>query len=164
MTARVRLFLRRLRARLQRRVLHGWFLVSRPMTLGVRAVVYDRDRNAVMLIRHTYVSGWHLPGGGVEPGETMAASLLRELSEEANIEALQPPALRSIHFNRSSSRRDHVALYLVEAFRSTGPKRADREIAAAEFFPLDALPRGTTPATRRRLAEVLGSEPPLAEW
>ena len=65
-----------------------------------------------------------------------------------------PAELRSVHFNRQSSRRDHVLFYLVSDFRVIAPKMPDREIAEAGFFPLDRLPDNTTPATRRRLAEV----------
>ena len=56
--------------RLLRRTFHTYWRFSRGMTLGVRAAVIDRD-DRVFLIRHTYVPGWQLPGGGVEPGETM---------------------------------------------------------------------------------------------
>ena len=69
--------------------------------------------------------------------------------EEGNIACDGPPVLRSLHFNRQASRRDHVALYLIEQFSQTAPKLPDREIAEAGFFPLDALPDETTPATRR---------------
>ena len=48
------------------------------MTLGVRGLVIDAD-NRIMLVRHTYVPGFYLPGGGVEAGETMAGSLVREM-------------------------------------------------------------------------------------
>jgi ADP-ribose pyrophosphatase YjhB (NUDIX family) len=142
--------------RLRAKLFHTLFVLKRPMTLGVRGLVHDRERNSIFLIRHTYVPGWQLPGGGVEKGETMGEALARELQEEGNITISAPPALQSIHFNRTSSPRDHVGLYLVEAFHQTEPKRPDHEIAEAGFFPLDTLPDATTPATRRRLAEVFG--------
>ena len=62
------------------------------MTLGVRGLVIDKDQR-ILLITRTYVPGWQLPGGGVEPGETMAEALARELVEEGNIEILEPPVL-----------------------------------------------------------------------
>lgn len=146
------------------RLYHLYFLLRRPMTLGVRGLVHDRRSNAVFLIRHTYVPGWQLPGGGVEVDETMAEALGRELVEEGNIRALAPPALRSLHYNRRSSRRDHVAFYVIETFEQTAPKLPDHEIAEAGFFQLDALPEQTTPATLRRIGEVFGGVPPSPYW
>lgn len=146
------------------RLMHVWFLLSRPMTLGVRAVVYDADRDAVLLVRHTYVSGFHLPGGGVEPGETMEDALERELREEGRVVPEERPKLVSIHLNRQACRRDHVAVYLVTRFRSLGPVTANREIAEAGFYPLDALPPETTAGTRRRLAEIFDRQEPAATW
>ena len=149
---------------LRARLFHLYFLLMRPMTLGVRGVVYDRPQNAVFLIRHTYVPGWQFPGGGVETGESALTALRRELEEEGNIVIDSPPTLCSLHHNRHASRRDHVAVYLVEAFHQTAPKLPDREVAASGFFPLDRLPDLTTPATRRRLAEIFGGEAPSPDW
>lgn len=151
-------------SRLRGRLFHFYFRLKRPMTFGVRGLVYDADQTSVFLIRHTYVPGWQLPGGGVEVGETAIEALQRELFEEGNIEIAGSPVLKSIHFNRQASRRDHVALYLVESYRQTAPKLPDREIAEGGFFPLDRLPDMTTPATRRRIAEVFGGAPASPDW
>ena len=64
--------------------------------------------------------------------------------------------LHGVYFNPIYSRRDQVALYVVREFRQTGQPVPDREIVAHGFFPLGALPEGTTASTRARLAEVLG--------
>ena len=115
-------------------------------------------------MRHTYVDGWHLPGGGVEPGETMLAALTRELAEEGNIEMTGPAELRSIHFNRRTSRRDHVALYLVGSFRQTDEPVPNAEIAEARFFALDGLPAGISPSSARRIDELIEGGEPSPEW
>lgn len=143
--------------------LHTYWRFSRGMTLGVRGVVLDED-NRVFLIRHTYVPGWHLPGGGVETGETALEALERELHEEACIAMDEPPALAGVFFNRKISRRDHVLVYVIRRFTVLEVKRPDREIAEAGFFPLDRLPEGTTVATRNRLAEILQGQKPSQNW
>lgn len=154
---------RTLAQRLLTRLLHVYFRFARGMTFGVRGVVLN-DRGEVFLIRHTYVPGWHFPGGGVEVGETAELSLERELSEEAGIAPTERPVLHGLFFNRRISRRDHVAVYVLRRFRVERVKQPDREIAEAGFFPLDRLPNGTTPATRRRLAEIISGQPPAIEW
>lgn len=145
------------------RALHAWFLVSRGLTLGVRGAVFD-EAGRVLLIRHTYVRGWHLPGGGVEVGETALEALTRELREEGNVELTGSPDFRGISFNTSASRRDHVLVYEVRSFRLLGSKVPDREIAEAAFFPLDALPEGTTVSTRARLTELMAGDPIADRW
>lgn len=127
--------------------------VTRPMTLGVRGLVVDQS-NRVLLVRHTYVSGYYLPGGGVETGETLEQALERELAEEGNIVLEGPATLHGVYLNRRVSRRDHVALFVVREFRQREPRAPDREIAEANFFALNELPTDATRATRARLAEI----------
>jgi ADP-ribose pyrophosphatase YjhB (NUDIX family) len=146
-----------------RRVLHFYWRFSRGLTLGVRAVVFDGS-GMVFLIVHSYVPGWHLPGGGVEIGETAAEALGRELREEGNIELVEPPTLFGVYFNRRISRRDHVALYVVRAFRQDALPKPNHEIVAHGFFATDALPPETTRATRERIAEVMNGRPPAELW
>lgn len=139
---------------LARRLFHLGALALRGMTLGVRGAAFDAE-GRVCLVRHTYVAGWHLPGGGVEIGESAAHAMLREFREEAEI-AVAPEALRlrGLYRNLAGARRDHVALYVADAATRLREKVPDREIAACAFFPLDALPEGTTRGTAARLREI----------
>lgn len=133
------------------------------MTLGVRAMVLDGE-GRVFLVRHTYIPGWHLPGGGVEAGQNTREALAMELSEEAHIVLTSEPVLFGIYQNLHAAPRDHVLLYVVREFVQQRERLPDREIAEARFFALDALPDATTAATRRRLDEVLGGQTPPAHW
>lgn len=146
-----------------RRVMHFYWRFARGLTLGVRGMVFDAQ-GRVFLVEHSYVAGWHLPGGGVEPGETLLAALARELAEEGNIELIGEPALHGIYFNRRISRRDHVALYVVRSFRQSAPPQPNSEIVAHGFFAPMALPVGTTAATRARISEVLEGRPAAEIW
>lgn len=148
---------------LLRRIFHLYWRVSRGMTLGVRGVVLDAE-GRVFLIHHTYVSGWQLPGGGVEAGETFIEALRRELMEEGRIEVLDEPDLHGLFFNNHVSRRDHVAIYVVRTFRQDRMPAPNREISACGFFAVDALPADTTEGTRRRIAEVVRGEPAITTW
>ncbi len=136
-----------------RRVLHFYFRFARGATLGAFGLVIDGQRR-VFLIQHSYVSGWHLPGGGVETGETLRTALARELFEEGNIKLTAEPVLHGMFFNNRISRRDHVALFVVRDFVQETWPVPDREIIAHGFFPIDALPEDTGRAARVRIAEV----------
>jgi ADP-ribose pyrophosphatase YjhB (NUDIX family) len=146
-----------------RRVLHLYWRFARGMTLGVRAVVLDGG-NRVFLVKHSYVSGWHLPGGGVEVGETFRDALRRELAEEGRIELLGEPVLHGLFFNSQVSRRDHVAVYLVRQFRQDRLPESNREIVACGFFETNALPAETNEGTRLRILEILEGKAPIATW
>lgn len=145
--------LRRALEPLIRWLLHFYWRFSRAATLGARAMVID-ETGRIFLIKHSYVNGWHLPGGGVETGETFLGALARELAEEGNIVMTAPPALHGIFFNKRASRRDHVALFIVREFRQDAPPVPGYEVIAHGFFAPDKLPDDTTRATCARIAEV----------
>ena len=114
-----------------RQVLHAYWRFARGLTLGARALVVD-DQRRVFLVQHSYVRGWHLPGGGVEPNETMIDALIRELAEEGNIEPTAPPKLHGVFFNRRVSRRDHVVVFVLRDFRQTAEPVVKTEVAAPQ--------------------------------
>ena len=143
------------------RLMHVYWRFSRPLSGGVRGMVIEDD--AILLVRHTYVGGWHMPGGGVEIGETFEGALEKELREEAAVRLTARAELFGLYLNRAMNRRDHVALYVCHG-HERGEFRPNREIAEARFHPLDALPGGTTEATRRRIAEVREGRAPDIHW
>jgi 8-oxo-dGTP pyrophosphatase MutT (NUDIX family) len=145
------------------RLMHVYWRFARGLTMGVRAVVIDGN-GCIFLVKHSYTDGWHLPGGGVEAGETLLAALSRELAEEGNIELVTPPALHGVYYHPKYSNRDHIALFVVRGFRQPSKPAPNREIIAHGFFPLDALPTDTTSGTRARLAEVLDGALVSPNW
>ena len=158
--------LQHLRKRLEpqlRRAFHLYWRIARGMTLGVRGVVLDGD-GKVFLVRHSYVAGWHLPGGGVEVGETFLEALRRELVEEGRIELTGEPVLHGLFFNGHVSRRDHVAVYVIRQFRQDRLPKPNHEIVECGFYAAGALPAETTRGTRLRIAEVLDGAAPIATW
>src|ERR1043165_7616537 len=71
-----------------------------PVALGVHALIVDAE-GKVLLARHSYMTGWSLPGGGVGRGEAPIAALLRELREELGEVRSDPPELVGVFSRRA---------------------------------------------------------------
>ncbi len=136
---------------------------QRTVTLGVQAVVHDSDRR-VLLVRHGYRPGWHFPGGGVERGETAETALVRELAEETGVVADGRPRLFAVYAHFHEYPGDHIALYLVEAWRRPVIPPPNGEIADHGFFDLDRLPAGLAAPTARRITEVFAGAARATSW
>jgi ADP-ribose pyrophosphatase YjhB (NUDIX family) len=147
---------------LARPAFHWMARRTRGLTLGVRGLVLD-EAGRVLLVEHTYTPGWHMPGGGVERGETAEQALARELVEEAGVEPAGRPRLVSVHSNHGHFRGDHVLLYRVDLWRPR-PATSRGEIRAVDWFAPDALPETVTAGTRRRIAEALGPAEGDPHW
>jgi ADP-ribose pyrophosphatase YjhB (NUDIX family) len=133
-----------------------------PLTIGVRIVVRE-GAERVLLVRHTYTPGWHFPGGAVDPRETAADAAVRELREEALIETTGP-RLVGVYLNTTQQKSDHIVFYEAGDWRQLKGDLPRLEIAEVGFFPVSALPEGTTGGTRRRLAELAGTAAQSVTW
>jgi ADP-ribose pyrophosphatase YjhB (NUDIX family) len=139
------------------------FRLQRGMTLGVRAIIADERQN-VILVRHGYAHGWHLPGGGVDRGESIHDAVVREVREETGAAVMRSPRLFGLYTNFEAFPGDHVALFVVEAFERGAEIAPSFEIRECRAFAITALPDGTTEGTRRRLVEVFGGAAQTATW
>ena len=140
----------------------AWWRVSRQRSLGVRVMLH-RDRK-LLLIRHRYGGTLMLPGGGVDSRETMWAAARRELQEETGISAC-PLQLSGIYLHLADGRQDYVALFVGELPEKLPTYRPGplSEIESVHVETADVRDERISPATRRRIAEILDGSP-LSEW
>ena len=132
-----------------------------PVAFGVTAIV-DDEAGRVLLVRHSYQPGWHLPGGGVGAAEPPAEAVLRELREEVGLIASAAPELVGVFTRRIGWVTNVIALYRVRGARiAFKPSAEIREILWADPR---ALPDGTVRGARRRLAEFTDKTAPAPYW
>ena len=136
--------------------------LTRGKTLGVRGLVTDAE-GRVLLIEHTYIPGWWLPGGGVDAGETTQEAVVRELREEAGILPIGQPKLLSVHSNEAFFPGDHVLLFRIDAWEK-GEMTSQGEIKNVGFFSPDNLPEGVDEGTLRRIQEAFSGFPVDPYW
>lgn len=139
----------------------NWF--RRGQTLGVRALLIRDGR--LLLIKHTYLPHWYLPGGGVTPGENPLKALRRELREEVNLNLTRDPELLGFYYNNHEKRHDYIAVYVCHHFDGLAQIPADdMEIEKLEWFELEDLPAGLSPGTQRRIGEFLKTKNTNDKW
>jgi double-stranded uracil-DNA glycosylase len=107
-----------------------------PLRRAVRALVLDGD-GRVLLVRFDWPdkSVWALPGGGVDPGETLEQAIVRELAEESGLRdfELGPHIWTRTHWFTDMSgwagQTEEVYLVRTDAFEPT-PEWTTAQLAA----------------------------------
>ena len=130
-----------------------YIFIFRPVTFGVRVLLVQEGR--VLLVRHTYRGGWHLPGGGIKRGETVETAARREVREEAGAE-MGKVKLLGIFSNLENRSSGHNILFACEDFNITG--KPDHEIAEARWYALEELPENVFRGHRQKIEEFLRGE------
>lgn len=113
----------------------------RPVAAVLAAVVRD---GRVLLVRRANPPDrgrWGLPGGRIEPGESLAAAALRELREETGVEAEAGPvltALDSIHRHAAGGLAHHYVLVAVLCrWRAGEGRAADDALETGWYAPAE---------------------------
>ena len=128
-----------------------YLFLFHPVTFGVRVVLAKEGR--VLLVRHTYRGGWHLPGGGIQRRESVETAARREVREETGAEMGKVQVV-GVYSNFEDYASGHNILFACEDFNIVG--RPDHEIAEAKFFALDELPANMFSGHRQKIEEYLG--------
>jgi 8-oxo-dGTP pyrophosphatase MutT (NUDIX family) len=131
-----------------------------PVDLGVIAFVEQGSR--IVLVRHSYKSGWMLPGGAVGWGEPPAEAILRELKEEIGLTHAATPQVFGLYTRRMGLATNLIALYRVR--EAVFVFKPSFEVRAIRLADPAAPPEGTSPATRRRFLELMGETSQAVHW
>jgi ADP-ribose pyrophosphatase YjhB (NUDIX family) len=135
-------------------------LFLHPVDLGAVAIVEAEGK--VVLVRHSYKSGWMFPGGAVDRGEAPSDAVMRELKEEIGLIEAAKPELIGVYMRPGIWASNVVILYRVrEARFEFTPSWEIRELIKVD--PV-APPDGTIGAVRRRLQEIYAAVPQSPSW
>jgi len=130
---------------------------------GVAAVIFTAD--GVLLQRRDDNGRWGLPGGGMEPGESVRAALAREVREETGLE-VEPLRLIGVYSDPANHQvitypDGNVIHYVSSVFECAirgGTLACGAESLELRFFPPDALPPDTLPISRIRIVDALANQ------
>jgi ADP-ribose pyrophosphatase YjhB (NUDIX family) len=132
---------------------------SRPLIMvGAAALVLDSDRRLLMMQRSDN-GCWGIPGGAMEPGESLEDTARRETLEETGL-MLGEMALFGVFsgpelfYEYPNGAQVHNVSVVYHARYSGGEIRLD-EYTAYDFFPLANLPEALSPPIRPVLREAV---------
>lgn len=131
-------------------------------TRGVKVMLFNPE-GELLLIRNSYgdTRSFVLPGGGIGRREEPAEAAARELREEVGMTGAN---LRLLGTYESVAEGKRDTISLLEGSADAELREDGFEVAEAGWFPLDALPQGISPATRRRIGEWQSGGPFGGRW
>jgi ADP-ribose pyrophosphatase YjhB (NUDIX family) len=128
------------------RARRAWWFVRRPQLHGVRGIAITPEHNLV-LIRHSYTKGWHLPGGGIRRGESAEEATVRELREEIGLVGWTQVRAIGQFDHMLGYARDHVSVLAVYDAQFLGNRSL--EVEEVRLFSLGELPDDLSPEFKR---------------
>ena len=134
--------------RLAHRIRLRWWRLRKPRLTGCRVLAIDSEAR-VLLVRHSYGSGyWMPPGGGMAQGEDAVDAARRELLEETGCRLEWAARLDLVEEQLHGAGN---SVHVVAGLTLDAPRPDRREIVEAAFFALHALPEPMTAQLRAQL-------------
>ncbi len=113
--------------------------------LGATTLVFN-DKKELLLNLRADTNTWGIPGGSMELYETIEETAVRELKEEAGINAEELELVtilsgKEYYFEYPNGDKMCTVIVLFKVLNYTGDiKVSDKESKQLKFFPLDHLP------------------------
>jgi ADP-ribose pyrophosphatase YjhB (NUDIX family) len=111
------------------------------LRLGCSAVLFSNDGQAVLLTRRTDNGQWCLPGGMIDPGESVTEGCEREIFEETGL-IVRVVRLTGVYSNPNRltiypyGNKAHVIVLNFEVEKVGGVLGLSDETTDAQFFPI----------------------------
>ena len=118
--------------------------------VSVSALIFEGEE--ILLAHRRAIDWWNLPGGAIDPGETVDEALRREVREETGLEV---EIGRLVGVYSKPLKQEVVLSFLCQVRGGTFGHITDEDIDACRYFALDALPARTLPKHRERINDAL---------
>jgi ADP-ribose pyrophosphatase YjhB (NUDIX family) len=127
------------------------------MKSSVLVLIFNSDRNQILLIKRRDVPVWVLPGGGVDPGESYQSAAIRESQEETglHVEIIKHVA-EYTPLNNLAKLTNVYECQMIAGELTTGSET--KEIA---FFPIENLPSKLFFLHKKWIMEALNAKDEL---
>lgn len=114
------------------------------LRVGCSGILFDESRQRLLLTRRADNGEWCLPGGAMEPGESVEEACTREFYEETGLH-VRPKRLVGVYSNRDllieypDGNRVQMVVLHFEVELYGGEMRLSPETTAIGFFTLEEI-------------------------
>ncbi len=118
------------------------------------AIIFNQEKNGVLLVKRRDVPVWVLPGGGIDSGEIPGDAAVREAQEETGLVVkIERQVAKYLPINRLTS-----VTYLYECSVISGAFSTGNETQDIQWFDLNKLPSSFFYVHREWLDDALKNE------
>lgn len=133
--------------------------ISKCKKSRARAIILNADKSKILLVKNITYQSFHLPGGGIEAGESSQDAVVREVQEELGMNVTVLYSLGRYAYKKNDK---HVEIFVTQT--TSVDFKMQWELDDASWFPLTQLPE-LRKTTRQALRDFLAhNEPVSGTW